>query len=255
MKYIIKRVSCFFILFFLTSCTTVTPPASPPQFLPQPPVIKPQLQPVVPPLRNTIYHTAAPLETVWRLSKMYDVSVESILRANNLSKDASIQKGQKLLIPHAAPLKAVIPLYPSRKWKHIIVHHSATEAGNALAFDAAHNRRGWEGLGYHFVIDNGTAGKQDGQIEVSPRWIKQQDGAHCKASNMNTKSIGICLVGNFNYDKMTRRQMDSLVYLTNTLRRYYGIPKGKIHGHGQVTGAKTDCPGKRFPWNEYIKKL
>jgi len=186
---------------------------------------------------------------------MYDVSVDSIIRANNLPSDSSIQKGQKLLIPNAAPLRPIIPLYSSPKWRYIIIHHSATEVGNALRFDDAHNRRGWEGLGYHFVIDNGTEGKQDGQIEVSPRWIKQRDGAHCKASNMNLKSIGICLVGNFNYEKVTRKQMDSAVYLVNKLRKFYGIPKGRILGHGQVKGACTDCPGKKFPWDEFMSKL
>ena len=99
--------------------------------------------------------------------------------------------GQALLIPNAAPLKPIIPLYHSDKWKYIIIHHSATDEGNALCFDKSHSLRGFtRGLGYHFVIDNGTKGKLDGQIEISPRWIKQQDGAHTKASGFNKKSIG-----------------------------------------------------------------
>ena len=110
-------------------------------------------------------------------------------------------------------------------------------------------------MGYHFVISNGTKGKQDGQIEVSPRWIKQQDGAHCKASNMNHKAIGICLVGNFNEGRVSPEQMDSLVHSVNIFRKYYKIPLKNIMGHGQVHGARTECPGKKFPWAEFMRRL
>lgn len=81
------------------------------------------------------------------------------------------------------------------------------------------------------------------------------DGAHCKAGNMNSRGIGICLVGNFNIDNVSPKQMDSLVYLVNTLSRNYGIPAVNILGHGQVTGARTDCPGKKFPWREFSARV
>src|SRR5574342_132619 len=44
------------------------------------------------------------------------------------------------------------------QWKYIVIHHSATEKGNAARFDEYHRKkRGWEyGLAYHFVIGNGT---------------------------------------------------------------------------------------------------
>ncbi len=49
--------------------------------------------------------------------------------------------------------------------------------------DAIHRKRGFDrGLGYDFVIDNGTNTRVDGQIEASPRWIKQMEGAHCDAA-------------------------------------------------------------------------
>jgi N-acetyl-anhydromuramyl-L-alanine amidase AmpD len=163
--------------------------------------------------------------------------------------------GQRLLIPQAAAIRPVINLYPSRKWKYIIIHHSATDEGDALAFHKLHRNKGWETVGYHFVVDNGTIGKKAGAIEASPRWIKQQNGAHCKASQMNYQGIGVCLVGNFNIERVSREQMESLLYLVNTLRHYYKIPTGNIIGHGSVPGAKTDCPGKNFPWAEFKNRL
>jgi len=142
------------------------------------------------------------------------------------------------------------------KWQYIIIHHSATDQGNAFSFYNMHLRRGFDrGLGYHFVIDNGTSGKSNGQIEISPRWIKQQDGAHCRASGMNEMSIGICLVGNFDIEEVSEAQMESLAYLVNILRKYYKIPKQNIMGHGQVSGAATDCPGSRFPWDLFWYKI
>jgi N-acetyl-anhydromuramyl-L-alanine amidase AmpD len=205
--------------------------------------------------RQDIYHTVAPGETLWRLGKMYDVPIEDIIRSNRMSKRSDLVMGQRLFIPDAAPLRPVVPLYPSKKWKYIVIHHSATDVGNALEFYKWHKKRGWRGLGYHFVIDNGSHDKQDGQIEVSPRWLHQENGAHCKAGGMNRKGIGICLVGNFSVGDITDNQMDSLVYLVSILQEYYDIPDKNIMGHGQVPGARTECPGKYFPWKDFWKTL
>jgi len=186
---------------------------------------------------------------------MYDVNMQDIMKANNLASKEQLERGQRLLIPNAAPVRPVIALYPSSKWKYIIIHHSATDSGNANSLYDLHNRRGFSGLGYDFIIDNGTGSKQDGQIEVSGRWVKQIDGAHCLAGGMNHQGIGICLVGNFSRERVSSKQLDSLVYLVNLLRKYYGIPQEKILGHGQVPGAATECPGLRFPWDEFKSRL
>ncbi len=223
-----------------------------------PPVPVKEIYPKIPisVLRQDTYHVVAPGETLWRLSKMYDVPMEDIERVNALRSRTELEIGQRLIIPKAAPIRPIVPLYRSSKWKYIIIHHSATDEGNALCFNEAHYSRGfWKGLGYHFVIDNGTKGKLDGQIEVSPRWLKQQNGSHCKAAGMNSKGIGVCLVGNFSKEKVSEKQMESLIYLVNTLRGYYNIPAKKILGHGQVPGAKTECPGNNFPWKEFRKRL
>jgi LysM repeat protein len=199
---------------------------------------------------KTVIHEVGPLETVWRISRMYDVPAESIYKANGLRREDPLRIGQKLTIPNAKQLRHVISLYPSTQWKYIIVHHTATDMGKALQVDRAHHDRGfWNGIGYHFIIDNGTLGKGDGQIEVSPRWIKQQVGAHCKAGGMNDKGIGVALVGNFNEDQPTPNQIQSLTYLIKTLSQYYNIGIGNVVGHRDVEGASTDCPGKRFPWS------
>ncbi len=236
----------------LTSCATPTVPSHPVPYG----VEKVSVPLTAPFERRDVTHVVAPGETLWRLSKMYDVKIEDIMRANNVTAPQALEMGQRLIIPRAVPLRLVIPLYPSDKWKYIIIHHSATDAGNALSLFRLHLRRGfWHGLGYHFVIANGTYGKEDGQIEISPRWVRQEDGAHCKASGMNHMGIGICLVGNFSKESVSRKQLESLVYLVNTLREHYRIPLKNIMGHGNVQGAATECPGTRFPWKEFFDKL
>ena len=241
-KKLIYILMFFIVSVYLSSCATAPPLPAPPPAPPGP--------------RTQIVHTVAPGETFWRISKMYDVPVATIMQVNNLKDPHELRMGQKLRIPDAAPIKPIVTLYPSRKWKYIIIHHSATDEGSSLSFHHAHLQKGWDkGVGYHFVVDNATNYKQDGEIETTPRWIKQQDGAHCKASDMNTKAIGICIVGNFSVEKVSRKQMDSLVYLVSTLRKYYRIPARNILRHGEIRGATTACPGSRFPWKELKNRL
>jgi N-acetylmuramoyl-L-alanine amidase len=199
---------------------------------------------------GNITHAVGPLETLWRISKMYDIPIQEICAANNLKPEDTLRIGQKLIVPNASNMRHVIALYPNSRWQYIIIHHTATDIGNACLINRSHHDRGfWDGLGYHFLIDNGTLGKSDGQIEEAPRWIKQQSGAHCKAYGMNEKGIGIALVGNFDVDLPTQEQLKSLSYLVNALCRYYQIKPCNVIGHRDVEGAATDCPGLRFPWS------
>ena len=236
-----------FLVISLSSCATVR----------NPPLLQmPQVgKPICSIVGNNIIHIVAPGETLWHISKTYGISMINIIQVNNLRKDAPLEKGQRLIIPNAATTKAVIPLYQSRKWTYIIIHHSATDVGDAYYFNILHRRRGWDGIGYDFVIDNGTKGKQDGAIEVSFRWINQENGAHCHAAEMNSRGIGICLVGNFSKEQVSEKQMASLVYLVNILKKYYRVPMSHIVGHGQVPGARTECPGKYFPWARFRQRL
>lgn len=248
------RIKINFLLFImslvLTSCTSVPVKVQEPAVKS---VIAPSTAQYV--IRQNIVHVVGPSETLWRISKMYDVKMEDIMRVNNLQSKTKLEMGQRLVIPSAAPLKPVVALYKTNKWKYIIIHHSASDEGNSLFFRKVHRAKGWNEIGYDFIIDNGSMGKGDGQIEVGPRWIKQQNGAHCAAGGMNYKAIGICLVGNFSKERVSQKQLDSLDYLVNLLRKYYNIPLSHIMGHGQVPGAKTECPGKFFPWKEFRQGL
>ena len=147
------------------------------------------------------------------------------------------------------------PTVAERKWRFIIVHHSATSAGDAAKFDRDHRDRGWDGLGYHFVIGNGTM-SGDGEIEIGPRWAQQKHGAHTKVRGhpeYNELGVGICLVGNFNETRPSQAQRQSLVALVRGLMQRYHIPKSRVLGHGML--APTDCPGKQFDYQDLFNRL
>ncbi|MGD0463210.1 MAG: N-acetylmuramoyl-L-alanine amidase [Tepidisphaeraceae bacterium] len=136
-----------------------------------------------------------------------------------------------------------MPSAPANHWTWIIIHHSDSDYGSAAIIDKWHRDRGFDELGYHFVIGNGT-NSGDGQIEVGPRWTKQKWGAHDNAldNRYNTNGIGICLVGNFNKTRPTPRQLHSLVRLVVYLMRKYDIPADRVLGHGETK--VTQCPGR-----------
>jgi hypothetical protein len=141
--------------------------------------------------------------------------------------------------------RAWIPAARANSWKWIVIHHSATPSGSASVFDKMHREKGWDELGYHFVIGNGT-GSGNGQVEVGPRWPKQKWGAHAKTpdNRFNDYGIGICLVGNFDIERPTPQQMESLTRLVTYLMATYHIPPENVIGHNETKS--TDCPGRNF---------
>ncbi len=143
-----------------------------------------------------------------------------------------------------------------REWRYVVIHHSATNEGNAKRFDRYHREvKGFpEGLGYHFVIGNGK-GSGDGEVEVGRRWLEQLPGYHCDNSYMNEYSIGICLVGNFNEDTPTERQLVSLAKLIVKFMENYGIHPWNVYGHQDANLNYTECPGKNFPMKRLKKEL
>jgi hypothetical protein len=145
-----------------------------------------------------------------------------------------------------------IPTIRPNVWRWIIIHHSATPTGSALQFDRIHKQKGWDELGYHFVVGNGN-GSRDGEVEVSSRWRKQKWGAHAKTpdNKYNDFGIGICLVGNFDLTRPSWRQMEAVGKLVAHLQRTYNVPSDRVIGHGMVHsfdrgGTSTQCPGRNM---------
>jgi hypothetical protein len=163
-----------------------------------------------------------------------------------------IREEPGIIIPRA--ILSEFDKFKVRRWKYIVIHHSASYKGNASSIDKYHrNIKGWEnGLGYDFVIGNGR-GSRDGQIEVGGRWNKQIKGAHAGDDEYNEYGVGICLIGNFEKNRPTRSQISSLVYLIKYLQRRCNIPKRNVIMHRDIKD--TVCPGRRFPHYKLMARL
>ena len=122
----------------------------------------------------------------------------------------------------------------ARRWRYIVVHNSGTRQGNAKAFDYyhLHVRRMPNGLAYHFVIGNGTS-TGDGEIEIGNRWRRQINGGHVHSDYLNSIALGICLVGDFNRDLPTNRQLGACEELIRYLRQRVGQDRSLL-GHREA---------------------
>ena len=84
-----------------------------------------------------------------------------------------------------------------------VIHHTASHDVSAKTIDQWHKERGWDGIGYHYVI------RANGVVENGrPIWKK---GAHAKGRN---GQVGIVLTG---YDRFTSAQVASLSKLIRRL--------------------------------------
>ena len=205
-------------------------------------------------------YTVVKGDTLSKIAQRHAISISELKAANNLRRDL-IFVGQNLRIPanatrQTAPKEDLMAKVRATtahitvqrdKWQRIVVHHSATKYGNAEKYDAAHRLRGMQnGLAYHFLIGNGLdAG--DGEIEIGPRWLKQQPGGHVKNQLINQTAIGICLIGNFEKTHPSKKQLAAFTQLMDWLQ---GVTlRKKVHfvGHRELKGEQTVCPGKNFP--------
>jgi len=129
--------------------------------------------------------------------------------------------------------------------EYLIIHHSGgtdtqplldTSHHTAQMMEAWHEAKipPWEGLGYHYVIH------KDGAI-----WKGRPEhyhGAH--TTNYNSKSIGICLSGNFDASLPTKEQENTLASLVASIRGRYNIPLEKIVPHRAF--ANKTCYGSKL---------
>lgn len=151
----------------------------------------------------------------------------------------------------------------------IIVHHTGGTNPNPEADTSHHTAKmvedyhlslGWDGIGYHWFIEkNGDIWK--GRPE-------KRNGAH--TINMNTKSVGVCLAGNFDVTLPTKEQESSLVWLVNQIKSRYSIKEIVPHRkyanktcYGKLLTddwavklmQKTPCSLSSFTFNEIFEEF
>ena len=128
------------------------------------------------------------------------------------------------------------------KPKCIIIHHSATADGEVHDWKAIENYHrntlGYRDIGYHYGIE-----RINGKWAILTGRAEGQEGAHTKG--MNDRSIGICVVGNFDKERPDKQALFLLDLLCCNICKRHGIPVEKIEPHSKY--ANKTCPGELFP--------
>jgi LysM repeat protein len=222
----------------------------------------------------TIPNPDAPLEYLVRsgdtldgIARQHRTTAAELKQYNRLQNPDRLFVGQKILIPGGAGItssqlpsanRALLPAtfrrelnrIPVRtgKWRYIVIHHSASDAGTMKGMDRYHReeRRMQNGLAYHFVIGNGK-GMTNGEIGIGNRWKKQIQGGHLASEKLNQVAIGICLVGNFEKQTPNSSQLRSLEALLGDLLNRTSLPPSAVRTHRAINNRPTRCPGRKFP--------
>lgn len=123
----------------------------------------------------------------------------------------------------------------------LVVHHSAaSENQTPQSIEDYHLQQGWEGVGYHFLID-----------KLGEIWRGRPEhyhGSHVKEQGINTKSLGILVIGDFDKKLPTPQQISSLRGILSDLMAKYSIPVEKIVPHRHFLGQNPykSCYGSRL---------
>lgn len=122
----------------------------------------------------------------------------------------------------------------------IVIHCSDSLFGDVGLIDGWHKSRGWQGIGYHYVILNGYPDEASHRLhrpqfwrdgELQPGRPLDKIGAHVRGRNEG--SVGVCLVGR---DQFTAEQFSTLLKLLANL--------GGNFSHAQVLGHyEAQAPG------------
>ncbi len=138
-----------------------------------------------------------------------------------------------------------------RKIGYIIIHH--TERNNDFPFFVKFRHkylRGWEDIGYHYLIGNNHLFTKDGNLYVGRE--EKFEGAH--VIGYNKDSLGICLIGNFDKKAPTKKQFETLFSFLKEKLKKYNLSAENICGHNEFLGVEKSCP-RNFVNMNYIRAV
>lgn len=145
-----------------------------------------------------------------------------------------------------AGLKFASPLNVRESTTMIILHHAASNSSVQAVHIYHRDTRKHKGIDYNFYV------AKDGTI-YNGRGL-EYEGGHV-LGNLNKISIGICVQGNYDIDKMPEAQKQAVIDLIKyCMKKYPTITK--IYGHkelksvGYTDQSVTACPGKNYPLAE-----
>lgn len=140
------------------------------------------------------------------------------------------------------------------KVEFIVIHHSLTEDGITVNWKAIceyHTKElGYDPpCGYHYGLER----IYDSWAILTGR-NEDRVGAHTKQQRMNYRSLGICVVGNYDEEYLPDEGFVLLAGLCTGLCHKYNLSADKIVPHNKYANYKT-CPGRLFPMNELRQEV
>lgn len=144
---------------------------------------------------------------------------------------------------------------PLRRWRWIVIHHTAAEGASLAGIDRYHRKRFDDPLGcqYHFLVGNGRK-RPAGWIEPA-RWRHQSRAVHLFHPERAPDAVAISHVANFETRRPRRAEIDAVVDLTRALMALLGLGADRVTTHRRVDGRLTQCPGKHFPFEAFQRRL
>ena len=120
-----------------------------------------------------------------------------------------------------------------RQINSIVIHHSGNTDTVEDIRNLHVNINKWDDIGYHFMID------REGSLVIGRDIDKI--GAH--VYGFNEDSIGICLLGNFDFENIEEKQLDMLRWLLKKLISEFSLNKESIKFHRDFPNVAKSCPG------------
>ena len=171
-------------------------------------------------------------------------------------------------------------IVPDRHKKHhlgenkpeaIVMHHSTTPDGRTLSsglFRLDHMglvdwsrwlKTPMDDTGYTYIVELYSYTDYD-YYEILMGRPETWAGGHCPQGGMNNKSIGVCLVGNFDLapptDEMLIRTVRGVIV---PVYYRYKWPvselESRVRGHASYANDGRTCPGKLFPWPKFYTMI
>jgi len=137
---------------------------------------------------------------------------------------------------------------------HIIIHHSLTKDSKTVSWGAIRKYHvdalGFDEIGYRYGIE---LARDSIEIFVG-RFDTEDYGAHCPEMGMNDRSIGVCIIGNFDVAPPSIEIFDKAARFIAYLCRIHEIPTFHVLGHNQCNPNKS-CPGKHFDMELFRKEV
>jgi N-acetyl-anhydromuramyl-L-alanine amidase AmpD len=141
---------------------------------------------------------------------------------------------------------------------YIVIHHSyMPDLKDGKSFDRIKryhiNINGWKDIGYHIIVEyNGN------HVKLRRGRSFKDTGAH--AIGFNTRSIGICVVGNYDSEPMQKDKKALLLLLIRRLMKRYKIDKSRVIGHRETyklrgVELQKSCPGNKISMDKFREEI